>query len=564
MPKEKKTNTSSSEDQGSRNNSDEEYKMKDSALTEEFQIGEHVDVLDEMKKWRNGEVLAIMGTSVKVHFSGYSEQYDDWVDTKSGKIIKQWKPGAKFKLNNRLDVLDECGNWLEARVIELRPNQIQVKFKGYADKFNCWLAFGSKSIAQIGSKSTAFGSGKSRALGSALSLQESHKGSSKKARKKYNADSNASPKTISELRKKHESEEKLLNSLLSAHKLRIVEMGGDGNCLFRAFSYQIYGSEDFHEIVRKASMDYILIEKDFFQDYVADGIIGLTRYVEKKSKDGVWGDDLEIQALSEIYERCVYVYAYSPKDTENSVPKPMKTFHESFLHFGDSSPNHSPIRLAYCGKCHFNSVIEDDEDWLQKKKELALSPGELEKEALRNARLRRTRVKFEEKELDRIINESRKAFEIINWQDDGIELEIALKMSENEIIEKEMLENLTKEAEIKTVEEQLLEEVKKESEKELMFLEYEPQTLVGSQEESKKNKGKMTTEEEILKRVLLESQKEAGIFRNERELGRNQTSEMVKMVEEMGYPREWVEEAVLNVGNSDVNRVIEYLMANFL
>ena len=63
------------------------------------------------------------------------------------------------------------------------------------------------------------------------------------------------------------------------------------------------------------------------------------------SQNGFWGDDLEIQAMSEIYKCPVEIFAYSDK--------PMKTFHESV---GSSTP----MRLSYHGRSHYNSVVEKD------------------------------------------------------------------------------------------------------------------------------------------------------------------------------------------------------------
>lgn len=65
--------------------------------------------------------------------------------------------------------------------------------------------------------------------------------------------------------------------------------------------------------------------------------------MENKKKDGVWGDDVEIQALSEIYNRPIEIYVYSCK--------PIRTFHES------SFDGYDPIRLSYHGKSHYNSVF---------------------------------------------------------------------------------------------------------------------------------------------------------------------------------------------------------------
>ncbi len=83
-------------------------------------------------------------------------------------------------------------------------------------------------------------------------------------------------------------------------------------------------------------MDYIMIERDFFKEFVAGGEANFSTYVETKRGDGVWGDDLEIQALSEIYNQPVEIYAYSAD--------PMRTFHEA-----DPNSPVPPIRLSYHG-----------------------------------------------------------------------------------------------------------------------------------------------------------------------------------------------------------------------
>jgi OTU domain-containing protein 5 len=86
-------------------------------------------------------------------------------------------------------------------------------------------------------------------------------------------------------------------------------------------------------------MKYILQEKGFFQDFMVED---LEEYVARKSRDGVWGDDIEIEALSEIYSRPIEIYAMDIK--------PIRTFHE------DNPQNVEPMRLAYIGSCHYNSI----------------------------------------------------------------------------------------------------------------------------------------------------------------------------------------------------------------
>jgi OTU domain-containing protein 5 len=37
----------------------------------------------------------------------------------------------------------------------------------------------------------------------------------------------------------------------------------------------------------------------------------ITKYIEYKSKDGVWGDNIELQAFRELYNIPIEIYVYS-------------------------------------------------------------------------------------------------------------------------------------------------------------------------------------------------------------------------------------------------------------
>ena len=112
--------------------------------------------------------------------------------------------------------------------------------------------------------------------------------------------------------------------------MRIEEMGTDGNCLFRAVAFQVYGDEELCFFLREKCMEYVLACKDYFKDFI-DLRIHQTfeNYCEWKSTDKVWGDDLEIEAMSEIYGRPIEIFAYSSQ--------PMRTFHEQEVHNEDGS-----------------------------------------------------------------------------------------------------------------------------------------------------------------------------------------------------------------------------------
>lgn len=73
-----------------------------------------------------------------MHFTGWSHRHDEWVDSASGRVLKQWRRGRPLLPNNRLDVKDVKGKWLEARVVEVSPSgsHFKVHFVGWVSKWD--------------------------------------------------------------------------------------------------------------------------------------------------------------------------------------------------------------------------------------------------------------------------------------------------------------------------------------------------------------------------------------------------------------------------------------------
>ena len=100
----------------------------------------------------------------------------------------------------------------------------------------------------------------------------------------------------------------LLGGLRSAGLL-LLPMGGDGNCLFRSVADQVYGDQEQQGVCRAAAAAYMASESAFFRNYVADDEGGWEAYLANIARDGVWGDDPELQALCEIYGRPAEVWS---------------------------------------------------------------------------------------------------------------------------------------------------------------------------------------------------------------------------------------------------------------
>lgn len=54
-------------------------------------------------------------------------------------------------------------------------------------------------------------------------------------------------------------------------------------------------------------------EAHFFEPYVEGDMAAFLRYLDVKRQNAVWGDDPEVQALCEIYDRPAEIWAYDPQ-----------------------------------------------------------------------------------------------------------------------------------------------------------------------------------------------------------------------------------------------------------
>lgn len=367
-----------------------------------YQMHEQVDILDEKDQWLNGEIIEISGNQLKIRFSGYASKFDTWIVEDSPRLLKQWRFGSDFQINNRIDIIDTYNMWKEARVIDKNDTQIKIHYKGYADKYDEWIHKSSPRIAEIGSKSNSYGIGR-------IDPSNNYRHAKKEA--------------VAEADKFElvTDRERRFCQLLMVKSLKIVPVDGDGNCLFRSVSHQIYTDESFHQIIRETAMRYISLEREYFSQFIIGGLDKIDEYIYEKSKNGSWGDDIEIQAMSEIYNRSFNIFVYSNT--------PIRTFHEDH---GQGRP----IRLAYHGGCHYNSIIEVDKH----EKLINSVPGEYENHILQIAQseefklsLLRYRQEFEQIMQSDIEEALRLSLETLDSDDLMLRqaIEMSIKTEEN-------------------------------------------------------------------------------------------------------------------------------------
>jgi OTU domain-containing protein 5 len=91
--------------------------------------------------------------------------------------------------------------------------------------------------------------------------------------------------------------------------------------------------------VRRLCMDYMEQERDYFSEFVTEDF---PQYIARKRQNATYGNHLELQAVSELFNRPIEIFAHQPE--------PLNLFQTAY---DDQNP---PIRLSYHNGNHYNSV----------------------------------------------------------------------------------------------------------------------------------------------------------------------------------------------------------------
>jgi OTU-like cysteine protease len=226
------------------------------------------------------------------------------------------------------------------------------------------------------------------------------------------------------------------NQAIKKLGLEIVEQDGDGNCLFRAVSLQVYGHADHHSEVRERCMEFMARNEEHYSNFVAadsDETSGagesFADYIARKRLLGVHGNHAEIQAISELFNRPVEVFTpdgltKGDGSTKNDLKlQPMNIFHAEY------KKSEYPIRLSYHDRNHYNAII----DPLVPTAGLGLGlpglqPGLADKMQVAAAVTESDEI-ADQLELDRVLKESALEQHVRSTEDEDDDLQRALKES---------------------------------------------------------------------------------------------------------------------------------------
>ncbi len=355
------------------------------------------------------DCVQIEDSRAYVHYTFWESRFDEWIPLNSPRIAPHgthiFQTGGILRTGQKIDVFDthpQLFRWLEGKIVDERDTDVKVHFRGYAASLDEWLprdaTFRDPQTHRITSRFAPFGH-RSKHPRPYRPPQYFYW----RNRERRRALSAASAAFTAY---KH---------ALKTQELRIVMVEGDGNCMFRSVSHQVYGSDEHHALLRKYTADYMTEERAYFSGWVADDF---SEYIQRLRQNGTWGDDPELQALSELYDRPIEVWMYD----QQQGAKVLKRLHQA-------REGVSPIRLSYYGGGHYDSLVGPGHG----EGIISTPPGQREEGMLRAVRLRNTPqgraglATAEDSELQTVVAASRLAYA---EQDSSIEAALRASLQE--------------------------------------------------------------------------------------------------------------------------------------
>ena len=90
--------------------------------------------------------------------------------------------------------------------------------------------------------------------------------------------------------------------------LSLKNIVADGNCLFRAAADQLYGEQQMHKRVRESAVNYMERHENIFAAFIDTVDEPFSSYTRRMAKDGIWGGQPELQAISLAHQVNLLIY----------------------------------------------------------------------------------------------------------------------------------------------------------------------------------------------------------------------------------------------------------------
>ena len=151
--------------------------------------------------------------------------------------------------------------------------------------------------------------------------------------------------------------------ILAALGRKVLPVKGDGNCLFRALGYYLYGTEMMHSRTRMELTNFVANNRAVFEAIVMDGDI--ENHLLRMQHLTVWGTQVELQAAASLYQIPVYILTFS-KQQDMYNWQCFKPWAPTKLNFSNTGPlpthlfNLDHIELLHLRNCHFDCILHKE------------------------------------------------------------------------------------------------------------------------------------------------------------------------------------------------------------
>ena len=154
-----------------------------------------------------------------------------------------------------------------------------------------------------------------------------------------------------------------MHKLLTQQGRALHPIIGDGNCFFRALSYVIYDTEDFHDSVRGTIVQFAELNADSFTKYCTSG--NMQTHIQNMKRERVYATQMEAHVAASCLQRQVYIYTQKHGSGEfywerfDPIPLQALKPHSVKSCIG-MHPFRCHIELCHVNHCHYDVVTLQD------------------------------------------------------------------------------------------------------------------------------------------------------------------------------------------------------------
>ena len=137
-----------------------------------------------------------------------------------------------------------------------------------------------------------------------------------------------------------------LTDRLAHISLKPYDVGGNGDCLFKSVSHQLYGTPELHFQIRMAGIRHLNNNPQLYIESISNNC--WENYIQQMSTPGAWCDNIIIQAVANAYNCVIHI-------TESDSNKPDGTVITPVVHEGQTNT----IFIGYINELHYVSTVPD-------------------------------------------------------------------------------------------------------------------------------------------------------------------------------------------------------------